>query len=158
MGMYSTFNYEDVEVTDWEGLIDWIDKVKTNKLYTDQKPKTGIGFDEFRYADYKDYLTFLDIDKTNKTVSFEKFTEMKIISYWYTSFVTFLRDIALFIEGEVYWEFENDDEGGYVTFEDGKVTIHTGQMQWGENTPKETRPNIPELNSKLKQRAVLNKL
>ena len=75
---------------------------------------------------------------------------MKIISYWYEEFVAFLRDIAVFIDGNVYWDFENDDESGYVEFIDGEVIINTGQMNWQQSKPDDVRDGLKVQDEKIK--------
>ena len=137
MGSYSAFNYEDIEVKDFEGLKKWKEKVEKTRIYKDDLEG------KFRYAEYQYYWTLVQLNTKDKTASFETFDDMKIISYWYEEFVTFLRDIAIFIEGDVHWTFENNEEGGYVSFQDGNCTIHTGQMQWEESTTEQIRTPPP---------------
>jgi hypothetical protein len=57
----------------------------------------------------------------------------------------------------VQWEFETNDEGGLVTFSDGKCTITTGRMKWTEWSPSENI-DINALDNKLKKFLLVNKL
>jgi hypothetical protein len=89
--------------------------------------------------------------------TFNPWTDIKLISYWYTPYLVFLDGIAKYIEGEVHWNFENDNEAGYVTFKNGKCEIITGQMNW--NTWKPTSSLRKEdLTPDMEKLIVLNKL
>jgi hypothetical protein len=112
MGMYSTFESEDIDVIDMEGL----------KTYIAQMRK-AMGDNEM-----------YDI-VVNDIVTFEGWTDWKIISYWYVDMCVFLRGLYKYIRGEVTWSFENSDQAGFVEFTEKGTIIHTGQMQWQENKP-----------------------
>jgi len=146
MGNYSFYDYGDLDVTDMEGLKEWIEKVKTTKVYTDEN---------FNYEDYKLYWERLILD--DETVSFEDLTDMKLVGYWYDSFVTFLRDIACFIEGTVQWTYETLDLSGRVEFEDGKCIIETGSMEWTSHKA-ETFTEMPTLPKEITARLTARKI
>jgi len=120
MGMYSFFDFEEIEVIDWKGLVTFI------KLWRKEIPLSWIGDKDYKMIDIK-----------GKSFSFEKWDNIKLISYWYDDEVVFLNCIAKYIEGRVDWRFENNDEGGYVKFTDGKCFITTGNMIWTTYNPKD---------------------
>ena len=117
MGMYSEFEYEDIEIKDLEGLKHFLKEW--------DKLQKGDNFSKMIKKDdnAKEYLTFEDWDN------------IQLISYWYDEQLIFLDCIAKFIEGYVSWKFDNDDEDGSVSFEDGQCTVSTGQMKWTEWKP-----------------------
>jgi hypothetical protein len=113
MGMMSYFDDEDLKVTDWEGLLNFIEMWK--KEFPD-------GF-----IDKKDMINIEE-----KTITFKNWDDIKLISYWYKEDIVFLKCIAQYIEGNVYWNFENNDEAGFVEFENGECIFNLGVMKWGE--------------------------
>ena len=121
MGMYSSFDYEDIAVNDWKGLIKFIEEW----CEIDENKSTGGEF----------YRKILDLK--NKTVSFNSWDQIKLISYWYEETVLFLNGIARYIEGEVHWNYENNEFGGMVSFKNGKCIITTGTMEWTDWKPLE---------------------
>jgi hypothetical protein len=126
MGMYSAFNYEDIQVTDWEGLKEYIEL--WNKADKDVTHDSG-------WNKWFKQITKKMLNHKDKTITFESWDNIKLISYWYTPYLVFLDGIAPYIEGQVHWEFENDDEAGYIIFEGGKCQINTGRMRWEEWEP-----------------------
>lgn len=149
-GSYSFFADEDIKVKDWKGLMSFLKmwKEKTKKV-EEVKGWTPTAYDY--------YAKTLEIDTKNKTISFAKFDEWKIISYWYSDFCAFLNCLAKYIEGEVHWDFESHDESGWIEFEDGKCIAHTGVMEWSDWNIKE---NIDkkQLPKSIKEIMVLNEL
>jgi hypothetical protein len=129
MGMRSYLDNYEVKIINLEGLKQYIEFVKEQN-----KPDDWLDCIEIE----GDYLRFEGID------------EHKIISYWYTEFVEFLRDLAIYVEGYVNLTFENNAEGGWFEFREGLCTIHAGNMEWTKFTPEEMRPEIKPLNKKLK--------
>jgi hypothetical protein len=109
MGMYSTVDYSDVEIKDKDGLIKAMEELKKN-------PETA------------GWVECLKIN--NSCLDFYGLDGHKIISYWYDSFCLVLKAIAPYVEGSVFLNFENHDEGGYFTFEDGNCNITYGHMDW----------------------------
>ena len=80
MGTYSYFDYEDIEVKDWEGLKNFLELwEKTNPDYWIKK----------------EYM----IDEKEKSFSFRDWSDIKLISYWYNLDLLFLECIAKYIEG-----------------------------------------------------------
>lgn len=142
--MMSYFETEDLEVTNWEGLLSFFevwDKNCQNKWIKDIAHSSKM------------------LDKENKTISFESWTDIKLISYWYDHYVIFLDLVAPYIEGRVEWEFESKDETGMVDFIGGKCEITTGEMKWMENTPNDyLNKNTWEENQDLKKFKILQKL
>ena len=120
MGMYSFFDWEQIEVTDKKGLFDWLMKLKKEEKY-----------DTFLYEDY--LVNIIDGVKW----SFEKWNNIKLISYWYDNQVNFLNEIAKFIKGEVSWIFESHEEHASVKFQNGKTIFSLGNMEYKNYTAKE---------------------
>lgn len=138
MGSYSYLKNEEIFCSDIKGL----------KYLKEYNVKNKIP-----------YWEILEIKKCSKgfnanalhwnySVSFDKFDGLKIITYWYEDFLIFLRDVAQFLEGHVNFVFENDEKCARLEFEDGKVKIFLGSVQWRENTPESL--GAPELSEKEK--------
>jgi len=89
--MYSTFIYEDIEVTDKEGL----DKAVENEEI--------------------DILT-----DSEGNVSFEEWDGHKLEGYWYNETIKTLKEIAKYIKGFVEFSYE-EGYNFRIVFEDGKV-------------------------------------
>ena len=150
MGMYTNFNWEDIEVNDYEGLKGYLELF--NSIDKDGKEEPNSGWNKW----FKDIIPSM-LDTKENTITFECWTDIKLISYYYTPYLIFFDGLAKYIEGEVHWIFENDDEAGYVEFRDGKTTMHTGNMKWEEWNPIE---NIREreMTKDMKKILLLNKL
>ena len=120
MGSYTDVVDSNVEIINLDGLKKFLKNIKDGK-----------------YKEYKDN-EYVDAIKINgKELDFNGIDGWKIISYWYDEFVMFLRDLAPFVDGRVDLQFENNEEAGYFEFNDGICTIHTGNMNWSENSPEE---------------------
>jgi hypothetical protein len=115
MGMYSFFDHEDIEIIDYEGLVNFLEEWENN-------PE----FESWKELMSKKAL----LNEEKRTLSFESWSDIKLISYWYPPQVVFLNSIARFIEGYVAWTFETSDEAGSVHFEDGKAEFRFGVMDW----------------------------
>lgn len=128
MGMYSTFSYEEIEVKDMEGLRAFLQRWKNTKWYVMGELSAGLNmFDIIR----------IQPESKKERVTFENWSDIKLISYWYTNEVLFLHCVAKYLEGIVEWDFENKDETGMVKFEDGECIIHTGIMQYAQTSSRE---------------------
>jgi hypothetical protein len=151
--MYSTFNYEDIEVVDVEGLKEYLrDKLKEEKVSNTTSYLEGLSIDGKA-------ITLESINElTADNLSFSGFDEWKIISYWYDDFVSFLNEMAVFIEGNIKWTFENDDEGGSVRFEDGELIVVCGSMVWTEHKADTFLSNNYKLPEKLQSRKLARKI
>ena len=127
MGMYSSFSNEDITVKDLKGLKEFI------KLWKAHLKKIGGEYD----WNIWDIVTGGTKGTRNlpEEVTFEKWDNIKLISYWYTEQCVFLHLVGKYIRGTVEWEYENKDEAGYVEFTDEGTVIHTGQMDWNEWKP-----------------------
>lgn len=156
MGMYTQIMDGEVDVVDMEGLKKFLkdlkagkneDYIQNDKSYSDYGTNTG-----------KEYANGVKLDAKNKILDFAGFDGWKIISYWYPLFVQFLRDVAVFLKGNIELQFENNDEGGWIEFTNGECIIHTGTMDWSEFSPKEIRPEIQPLNKELKKRLAMRRL
>ena len=127
MGMYSNFSDESLTITDLEGLKEFLKRWENN-----------IG----RNVDSNDNDMYLDIIKKDNNgddyVTFEDWDDIKLISYWRTMDCLFLKCVAKYIEGDVNWDFENNDEAGWVEFKDKRCIMHTGQMNWQEWKPEQS--------------------
>lgn len=119
MGSYTSVIDSNVKIINLEGLKQYLEKVKEGKI--PNLPEN--------LAD--------GVEIEGDTLNFEGMVEWKIISYWYDHFVAFLRDLAVFVEGEVGLEFETHSEGGWFEFKKGECTIHTGLMKWEQYSTEE---------------------
>ena len=145
MGMISYFEREDIEIKDWNGLLKFFE-------FWDKflKEKYGdLGWE--RVMSSKKML-----DVKTKTLSFESWDDMKLISYWYDVELIFLELISEYIEGDVDWTFENNNEAGGVRFEEGKCIINTGNMEWTEWKPQDDISG--KLPKEIKKRFILKNL
>ena len=143
--MYTYVN-DDVEVVDWDGLKKYVEDFKAGK-----------------FPEYKENMYLLDgieLNEEDKRISFNGMDGWKIISYWYDHFVLFLRDLAVFLEGDIYLDFENEDEGGNIRFSDGEVIITTGVMEWKTHKTEEfVNKNVwVPLRDELKQRLLIRNI
>lgn len=129
MGMYSYFDDEDIKVLDWDGLLCFLEF--WSKKFPDDSIK---GINMIKKMSDNDI-----INDRGERFTFEGWDDIKLISYWYDSTQLFLKMIAKYITGQVNWTFENNDEAGYVVFEDGICVIHTGVMDWNESEPHITK-------------------
>ena len=120
MGSYTAFEYEDIKVTDPEGLFDYLMKIK----------------EDDNYGDYM-YDSFLNNLIDGKQYSFEDWDNTKLISYWYKEQVEFLDKISKYIEGYVCFSFETPDEVAKIRFENGKTIFELGEMKYTEHTAKD---------------------
>jgi hypothetical protein len=77
------------------------------------------------------------IDEKKKTFTFANWNDLKLISYWYDEQLVFLKCVAKYLEGQVEWDFESNDEAGWVEFKDKECIIHTGQMDWQDWKPEQ---------------------
>lgn len=148
MGMYSNFADEDVEVKDLEGLKGFLERWKEYLFSQYNKGERG-NKDTWK----ENYYNIID-DKDR--ISFDKWDNIKLISYWYSNQVIFLTCVAKYIEGTVQWDFESDDEAGSIEFVDGKCKFHTGVMTWTEWDY--TNLNKEELKGELKDLLLLEKI
>lgn len=145
--MYSFFESEEIDVLDWEGLLDIIEKYKQIK-------------DEDCYiSDIVDDM----IERNPETgepirFTFEPWDNIKLISYWYNSEVIFLELISEFIEGYVRWSFETPDEAGEVMFMDGKCIIRTGQMTYSESSATDFLGGDKDISVDIKKLLLAKKL
>ena len=127
MGSYTSVDDSDVEIKDLENLKLLFEKIKSGEIKYSDDVKYLVEELDIKYNEYR---------KIHQLI-FMGWDNMKIISYWYDHMVELLRDIAVFVEGPVYLTFETQDEGGRIEFENGECIIHTGQMNWQENSPEE---------------------
>lgn len=125
--MYTYIDGDDVEIIDKNGLKKYLKECKEKKI---------------SYGDSHEGVEIID-----DQLDFSRMNGWKIISYWYDDFVAFLRDIAVFVNGDVYMRFENQDQGGHIEFQDGECIIHWGVMNWFQDTAdnflkgEHTQPN-----------------
>lgn len=120
MGMYSYFSYEDIKVIDSKGLVEFLFKAKDDKEYN-------------AYM----YESFLNDLIDGKPYSFEEWDNIKLISYWYPHQVLFLQELGKYIEGNVQFSFETEEEGAIIEFKDGETTIKIGRMEYRDFTPNQ---------------------
>lgn len=156
MGSYSFFCSEDITIMDKEGLRIFLKDIinhrieayyrKAGKQDAGTHWENGIVDLTYFVVDGLGLANDNDVDKAidEGVISFSGFDNWKIISYWYEEMVMFFRDIAVFIDGNVNWEFECHDEGGYITFDKGFCTGHYGEMKW-EEARIEQGVRLPEM-------------
>ena len=120
MGMYSSFDYEDIKETDSEGLFDFLIEIKNKDEGNDYM-----------------YQSFLENLIDGKQYSFESWDNIKLISYWYKEQVDFLDKISEYIKGFVRFVFETNEEIAIIHFEKGETTFELGNMIFTKHNAKE---------------------
>lgn len=148
MGMRTDILDSCIEVHDMEGLKQWLADMKAGKF--PEYEKTA--------EDYTEVITF---EKDGKHINFDKMDNWKIISYWYTSFCMFLRDIAVFLkDGEIEMRFETEEEYGHIRFEEGVCLVTTGRMTYDPvcNIEDIREDEISEMPMDLQKRLAMRKL
>ena len=156
MGAYTYVTDGIIDVVDMGGLKKFLKDLKGKKL-PEYVQKNKI-YASAGGNDGPEFAGIITLDEKNKTADFKGMDGWKIISYWYPLFVQFMRDVAVFVEGEILLDFESNEEGGWIEFTKGKCIIHTSQMIWQESSPEEIRPEISKLSKKLKQRLMARKV
>lgn len=137
MGMYTDFRDENLNVLDWNGLVRYIETF--NKCFQEHKAITE--------------------GMLNKgTITFSNWNGMKLISYWYDTTKLFLKGIAKYIDGEVFFTFENDDEAGWIEFKNGECIIHSGVMDWVEWKPERFDDENFKIPQELKDVMLVNEI
>ena len=116
MGSYSYYEYEDIEIKDQKGLIAYIEQ--WNKIFVEHSYLTRNMIENIQSEDKK------------CIVLFEAWNSYKIIQYWYEPMVCFLRGIAKFIEGEVVFIHETNEERAKIIFNEGTLTVELGRMEY----------------------------
>ncbi len=139
--MYSFFDYEDIEITDLEGLKEFF------KIWEEEYPDS---------LKEKDMLSCNS--KGKSYISFEEWDNIKLISYYYPEDLIFLKGIAKYIEGTVSWTFETKDEAGEVKFKNGECIIEAGRMDWKSYKPEELGSKELKLKPKLKRLLMIDNL
>jgi len=148
MGSYTTV---------WDSIVEIVDKPGLEKFIKDARDG------KIPYYSKGDMYLFDAVKIEDEMLDFSGMDGWKIISYWYGDFVTFLRDIAVFVEGDVCLEFENPSEAGGIAFRNGKCIITTGYMEYTEHSPEEmghgfNKGRLPGLPDELRSALVLRKL
>jgi len=126
MGMYSIFNYDNIEVTDVKGLVDFLIKIKNQ--------------DKENYNEYM-YKSFLENLIDGKQYSFEDWDDIELIGYWHKNQVDFLDKISDYIEGVVQFSFESPDEMVNIVFKNGETIFELGKMEFTSVTAEELNNN-----------------
>jgi len=151
MGSYTYFVNEYIEIIDKDGLDNFF-KMWDKYLIEYEKDN--------ELNSYYSSKKMLKRDKENNeimSVSFEKWDDIKLISYWYETTLVFLESIAKYIRGNVEFEFESNDECGEISFDDGECNLQTGVMSYTIWKPKDN-VKMENINDKLKKIRVVNKL
>jgi len=117
MGMYSTFEDEEIEVTDAKGLTEFLIKTQSDTSNC-----------EYMYESFlKDLID-------GKPYSFEDWDSLKLISYWYSNQVIFLKELGKYINGWVRFSFETGDQDAIIRFTNGETIIELGNMKYDKYT------------------------
>jgi hypothetical protein len=154
MGMRSSFDWEEIEVKDWKGLEEFI------KIYVKYYGKDW----EVHNTEGKVISNIISEmivkgeEGCERQFSFESWDNIKLISYYYDNQIIFFEGISPFIEGEVHWRFETDEESCSVEFRDGVCFIEFGTMNYQTKLAKsqiKERDKIPE---EIKNHIAVNEL
>ena len=115
MGIYSSFDYEEIKVTDAKGLTEFCLKAKEED-------------NGYNYM----FEPFLNGIIDGEQYSFQHWDDIKLISYWYDEQVEFLIELGKYIEGFASFTYETGDEKATLKFKDGKTTIDIGRIEYQE--------------------------
>jgi hypothetical protein len=101
------------------------------------------------------------IVEDNGTVTVE-WDGKRIISYWYPSFLIFLKNLAKYIDGEVLLDVESDTQSANIHFYNGICYIDLGIMFYRNFTVHEmlelfSCPDLPAGDEIIKSRISVNK-
>ena len=118
--MYSSFEYEDIKVTDAKGLTEFCLKAKEED-------------NGYNYM----FEPFLNGIIDGEQYSFQHWDDIKLISYWYEEQVEFLIELGKYIEGFVEFSFETGDEKAIIKFNDGKTIFSMGKMEYQDISAKD---------------------
>lgn len=140
MGMYSTINecyLAPLKKHSMEDMEEWLSSEMpdylTNKAYgTNYASLKKSFYDEYIHARGTNNNNVLSEDQLLHDCFMACFDGAKIISYWYQHFGAFIRDLAQFVEGEVYLTFETGDEFARIIFKEGEATIQIGEITFSE--------------------------
>lgn len=116
--MYSSFEHENINILNKKDLI----------KYANEKAKESEYWDCYIKAKY----------------SFKAFDNWKLQGYWYKEWCNFLVEVAEFIEGEAFFQYE-EGQPFYLDFEKGEVKCHYIPLSWETMNYKEieSRAEIP---------------
>ncbi len=148
MGDPSYVDNHDVTVNDLEGL---------KQYYKD----IDDGIDKYHKLKqiYKNAVTIHKRKEFGDVLlDFDGLSNLKIITYWYPEFVSFLRDIAIFIEGNVELSFSDGESFAKIVFQDEECIIEIGEIEWEKYSPKDLRKDIVDMPGKLKKRLCAMKI
>lgn len=109
MGSYTYIDNHSVRIVNKEGLKDFFAACKDTDA-----------------ADH--YIKALAVE--GEYLNFEGMNGWKIIQYWYTGFLEFLRGLAIFVEGEVLLRHETNEEFASIVFRDAECLIKLGEVAW----------------------------
>lgn len=95
---------------------------------------------------FKDVERMKNRESLGEAIAYSLFEDTKVIGYWYEGFCLLLRELAVFLEGDVRVLGEGDDGIANITFEDGDVRVSIAEYQWSNHTIEElgTLPELPD--------------
>ena len=112
MGMYSSFDWESLDIKNLDELVALMKKKSEEKSDSTEYWKQLM----------MDYLEY-------KNITFEGFNDWKLQGYWYEGWCQFLIDIAPFLEGEVQFTFESGAPFR-LCFHDNIVDVEYVPLEW----------------------------
>lgn len=139
MGMYSTVIDRNWECRDKQKFSAWLADTEVPsyvapndaKSYSGNKERTRKAWTDSQY----DENEFAD----------EMFDNNKIIGYWYEEWCFFMRDIAMFFEGEVTLQYEEPEYFAKLIFKEGRFLVRLGETKYEKEAPIEVFAKIPKL-------------
>lgn len=143
MGTYTYMDSSDLTITDLEGLKKHIEQGKRGENFFIFKEKKlnpitktteiiekEMPIEDFHYTDKHR----IQIDEKNLSIEID-IDAMKIIGYYYESFMAWLQQLALFIEGTIELTCEDGNKARFI-FENKEFYFEEGVMQWKTITPE----------------------
>lgn len=135
MGNGSTIVYQEIEITDLEGLKNYLSKLRDGSI-------KEYKFENTHPDSLKGIADSVKIDEENHTLEFD-WDDWKINTYWYSYFVTFCRDVAQFIEGMIELECDAGGQNSKINWDEDGCTIEIGEIKWEEYSPDHVSGKLP---------------
>ena len=136
MGARSYIMHQEIEVVDRDGLKEFREKIRNGEIdyYLDDsgKPMKFLADSIVLKGEQRPGWDEPNIVEEDCV----EWDDWKICSYWYDHFVFFIRDLAVFIDGEVEIECSEAEAQAKLYFSGGACNMEIGSMEWESRTPK----------------------
>ena len=139
MGMYSTVIDKDWSCRDKRKFSAWLADVTVPSYIPPDYAKSYVGNKERARKSWSDSK----LDESE--FADEMFDNNKIIGYWYEEWCIFMRDVAMFFEGEVTLQYEEPEYFAKLIFKEGMFFVRLGETKYGVPVNIDKFAKIPKL-------------